>query len=123
MPRKQSRKYPIFLAVFAFILSLTLTLPFGAHAQAQSEEAKKNYQQAEKFSADKDYKKAAQFYTKAAEQGHLESQYHLGMLYLSGRGIVDHDHAQATKWLGKAAKGGERCGAKRIGLAVRTRIA
>ena len=48
---------------------------------------------------------AAKWFRKAAEQGHAESQFDLGLLYTNGEG-VDKDHKEAVKWLRKAAKQG-----------------
>ena len=42
---------------------------------------------------------------KAAEQGHAEAQYSLGMCYRRGRG-VDKDYAKSLEWLRKAVEQG-----------------
>ncbi len=52
-----------------------------------------------------DEKKAAELYSMATSQGHCESQYWLGEMYLHGRG-VPKDKAIAEDWLTKAAEGG-----------------
>jgi TPR repeat protein len=49
---------------------------------------------------------AAQWYTKAAEQGHPESQYTLGCLYRKGSG-VPKDETQSMFWYQKAAGNGD----------------
>ena len=48
---------------------------------------------------------AAQWYFEAARQGHAEAQYSLGILFLSGSGVVQDD-AEATRWIGRAAAQG-----------------
>ncbi len=51
------------------------------------------------------YKKAVHWYTKSAEQGDAEAQYHLGVMYKNGRG-VPQDHEKAIKWFTKSAEQG-----------------
>jgi len=55
----------------------------------------------------KDIKQAVYWYTKAAEQGHVNAQYSLGSLYLDGDGQeVPKDFKQAVYWYTKAAEQG-----------------
>ncbi len=55
----------------------------------------------------KDLKQAVYWYTKAAEQGHVNAQYSLGSLYLDGDGQeVPKDFKQAVYWYTKAAEQG-----------------
>ena len=49
-----------------------------------------------------DYKKAIEWYQKAAEQGHADAQYNLGWIYEKGRG-VSADNYKALEWYEKAA--------------------
>jgi TPR repeat protein len=51
------------------------------------------------------FKKAAEFYKKAADREYAPAQYHLGMLYEDGRG-VEVDEIQAVQWYYKAAMQG-----------------
>ena len=54
-----------------------------------------------------DLKLAVYWYTKAAEQGHVNAQYKLGSLYLEGHGEeAQQDSKQAVYWLTKAAEQG-----------------
>ncbi len=54
-----------------------------------------------------DTKQAVYWYTKAAEQGHVQAQYELGRLYLfSGDNEVPQDYKQAFFWYTKAAEQG-----------------
>lgn len=55
----------------------------------------------------KDDRRAAEWYSKAAEQGHTKAQARLGLLLLGGRRGVKKDEEQATAWLGKAAEKGD----------------
>lgn len=42
---------------------------------------------------------------KAAEQGHVEAQLHLGFMYAGGEGVPEDDR-EAVKWFGRAAEQG-----------------
>ena len=65
-----------------------------------------NYRLAEKFASDSNSeqsdKKAFEYYLKAAEQGHAESQNEVGAYYHGGYG-TDVDYEEAFKWFKKAA--------------------
>jgi hypothetical protein len=52
-----------------------------------------------------DYDEAIKWYRKAAEQGHCEAEYAMGMSYSYGIG-VDANPAEAQKWYRKAAAQG-----------------
>ena len=56
------------------------------------------------YRSDEDYRKAADCYRKAAEKGHVEAQYSLGLLYLDGKGIKQSDR-KAFRWFSRAAEG------------------
>ena len=45
------------------------------------------------------------WYRKAAEQGHTEAQFNLGVCYASGRGVTKNE-AEAVKWYRKSADQG-----------------
>jgi TPR repeat protein len=53
----------------------------------------------------KNYPKAFEYYSLAAEQGHALSEYYLGFMYFKGQG-VDFDTKQAIFWLGQSANQG-----------------
>jgi TPR repeat protein len=53
-----------------------------------------------------DYKQAAAWYRKAADQGNTVAQIHLADLYRDGRGVA-RDMAQAVEWYRKAADRGD----------------
>ena len=55
---------------------------------------------------DRDVNKAADWYRKAAMQGHQKAQTNLGNLYRIGRG-VDKDYDEAMQWYRKAAEQGD----------------
>ena len=52
-----------------------------------------------------DYAEAVKWYRKAAEQGHAEAQYLLGVMYNNGNGVIK-DFQEARKWYQKAAEQG-----------------
>ncbi|CAH1385294.1 tetratricopeptide repeat protein [Candidatus Nitrotoga sp. M5] len=54
----------------------------------------------------KDVRKAAEWYEKAAVQGHAKAQTGLGLLYVNGQGIPQ-DFVKGVDWLQKAAAQGE----------------
>ena len=54
---------------------------------------------------DVNYKKAIEWYEKAAEQGDAQAQYNLGSMYYNGQG-VDVNYKKAFEWFEKAAKQG-----------------
>lgn len=51
------------------------------------------------------YAQAVQWYRRAAEQGHVKSQYQLGLMYDLGLGVSE-DGAQAVQWFRRAAEQG-----------------
>ena len=48
---------------------------------------------------------AAQWYFEAARKGHADAQYALGVLFLTGSGVVQ-SNAEARKWFTRAARQG-----------------
>jgi TPR repeat protein len=62
-----------------------------------------------------DYKAAADWYRKAAEQGNIAAEIRLGDLYRDGRGVA-RDMAQATAWYRKAADAGDAGAQGTLGL-------
>ena len=63
-----------------------------------------------------DTKQAVYWYTKAAEQGHVQAQYELGSLYLfSGDDNVPQDYKQSVKWYTKAAEQGHILAQNKLG--------
>jgi len=53
-----------------------------------------------------DYEQAAQWYLKAADQGHCLAQFNLGQMFSQGHGVT-RDDATAATWFGRAADGGD----------------
>ena len=53
-----------------------------------------------------DYKKAAEWFTKAAEQGNARAQNMLACMYYEGKGVSEH-YVESYKWAILAGKNGE----------------
>ncbi|EPP9703219.1 tetratricopeptide repeat protein, partial [Acinetobacter baumannii] len=54
-----------------------------------------------------DYKKAFEWYSKAAQQENDEAQFTVGMMYYKGEGVQQNNEL-AEKWLRKAAENGNK---------------
>ncbi|PRC93953.1 tetratricopeptide repeat protein [Solimicrobium silvestre] len=73
-----------------------------------------DFDDAERYYADKDYTKAAQLYKESALSGNVKAQAILGMLYQYGRGL-DMDYSKAISWYQKAANQGEVSAQDKLG--------
>ena len=62
-----------------------------------------------------DYVTAAEWYRKAAKQGHVEAQFFLGFMYKKGKG-VPQDYALAAEWYRKAAEQGYAKAQSKLGF-------
>ena len=62
-----------------------------------------------------DFKEAAAWYRKAAEQGQPDAQTNLGMLYNTGRGVAQ-DFKEAAAWYRKAAEQGDAHAQNNLGF-------
>ena len=84
--------------------------PEMASAKADYTDAEVQFGMGFKFAADPgaapDYRQAAEWYHKAAEQNHSLAQFNLGVMYAKGQGVV-RDAAQSAMWFGKAAHLGD----------------
>ena len=67
----------------------------------------------------RDYRLAAEWYEKAAQQGHTQAQFNLGFLHYQGAGegavALPRDPGQAARWLGAAAEAGNPMAAQLLG--------
>ena len=61
----------------------------------------------EGLSVSQDYSESLKWYMKAADQGSMEGQYNVGLIYMQGLG-VSRDPEEACRWFEKAAKQGDR---------------
>ena len=62
----------------------------------------------------KDYQTAARLYRELAEQGDVEAQDRLGLMYKRGMGVPE-DYAEAAKWYRKAAEQGDASAQSSLG--------
>ena len=62
-----------------------------------------------------DYKEAFKWFTKAAEKGHTDAQYGLGVMYHAGK-YVSQSNEKAFKWYKKAAESGHTDAQYRLGV-------
>lgn len=70
-----------------------------------------------------DYKRAAQLFRNAADQGHAYAQYSLGLMYDHGYGVAQ-DSRQAIRWYEQAAQQGHTAAKRRLSaldITVKTR--
>ena len=75
----------------------------------------RNFNKGKDCFAQKDYKNAAEYFQKAAEEGHVDAQFNLGILYAKGLGVPKNKE-DALRWLGKAASQGHAGAKKELGL-------
>ena len=81
-----------------------------AISKAKAGDAEAQYQMGLKYyngrvNVDVDYKKAFEWYQKAAEQGHVKAQNNLGLMYQTGQG-TSKDIQKAIYWYEKAVEQG-----------------
>ena len=86
-----------------FVLVL-LTLPASAG----------DFEDGQKFFASKDYSRAVESLTKAAEQGNMKAQLQLGIRYFVGLAVTQ-DYQQAVYWYLKAAEQGSASAQLQLG--------
>ena len=86
-----------------FVLAL-LTLPAAAG----------DFEDGQKFFANKDYARAMESLTKAAEHGNIQAQLQLGIRYFIGL-TVTQDYQQAAHWYLKAAEQGSASAQLQLG--------
>jgi len=75
----------------------------------------RNFSKGKDCFSNKDYKNAAEYFRKAAEDGHADAQFNLGILYIKGLGVPKNNE-DALRWLGKAAGQGHTGAKKELGL-------
>ena len=101
---------PFFTRLAAAAVLLTVSLTDAAVA-GQFEDGLAAYNR-------QDFKTVVTLWQSAGEQGDVNAQYHLGGMYLDGRG-VKQDYEEAMKWLHRAADRGQAGAQDRIGVMYR----
>ncbi len=96
-------KIRIYISIGAMVVALILykTEPWFGMGKSTEE----LYWEGEKAYRTSDYSRAAKLWLKAAMTGHPKSQFRIGILYESARGVA-WDDKKATKWWLKAAEQG-----------------
>ena len=85
-----------------FLFSLLLSL--GSYAQDSS--AEQMFKTGESLYKDKKFVEALPYIKDAANSGHAEAQFNLGLMYFNGDGVTKDD-VKAVKWFRKAANQGD----------------
>jgi TPR repeat protein len=67
------------------------------------------------YGVPQDYAEAEMWYRKAAEQGHAEAKFNLGIMYYNGRGVLQ-DYVEAAKWYHEAAEQGDQWAQNNLGV-------
>lgn len=96
-----------------FLISLARAdIPSDLLESAQNGKASSQYAVARAYELGKrvksDNDKAIEWYAKAADQGHLEAAYRLGLIYYKGVGGFDIDLKKAFYYISMAAEGGHK---------------
>ena len=91
--------------IFAGLLGLAVMLPLALPAMALASPRDDYIKGFAAYKA-QDYREAAHWFHKAAEQGHAVAQGLLGIMYRVGRGVAQDDR-EAVRWWRKAAEQGE----------------
>jgi len=73
--------------------------------KAKNGDPEAQYEVGDEYAEEKNYKKAFEWYKKAAEQGYARAQYNFGVMYEQGPGTLK-DYKKAVKWYKKAAEQG-----------------
>ena len=86
-----------------FLLTLTFLLFFVGSASADIQQ---DFQRGMEYGRIQDYKEAAKWLRKAAEQGHVIAQYALSSILLSEIYYTKEESEESDKWERMAADGG-----------------
>lgn len=101
-----------FLVFFLLTLSANAEIPADLMSSAEKGDANAQYSVARSYELGKrvksDRKKSLKWYSKSADQGHLEASYRLGLIYYKGIGGYKTDFEKAFKYLSQAAKGNHK---------------
>jgi hypothetical protein len=86
--------------------SQTPSLDSALLAKANAGDAVSQVQAGQAYEANRDFKQAAEWYRKAADQGSISGEIHLAELYRDGGKGFPRDMTQAAAWYRKAADQG-----------------
>ena len=89
--------------------------PTAVSRKPSNSDAEVQFRTAQRFDQRRDFANAARWYRKAAEQGHVQAQTNLALMYSEGQG-VKQDIREAAKWFDAAARGGDATAQYSLGL-------
>ncbi len=98
------------LSLFLLVFGMFLWIPQEASARDELN-PETTYTQAKTAFANGEKEKAVQLFTVAAQAGHTESQYQLGLMYMKGWG-VGRNVKEAHRWLTRAEQTGHNQASK-----------
>ena len=75
--------------------------------ESVKKEAEENYKKGNKYYKAKDVELALTYYGKAADAGHSEAQYIMGLLYIEGKKVLQN-YDLGIEWLTRAAMQGHK---------------
>ena len=103
-------------AVFAFLFAATLFTGCGGKEDEKKDEKKdekevekkgqKEYEEGMAFFTAQQYEPAVKQFAAAANLGHAEAQFQLGLCFAEGKGFQERNEEEAFKWFQKAAEQG-----------------
>lgn len=100
-----SRDQRVIIAAAEVIAAQIFACNQTHESMSDKAKAERQFAKGSAFYADGKYKKAAKWWRKAADQGHVDARFNLGGMYFNGRG-VDQSYPEAVKWYRKAADQG-----------------
>ena len=90
-----------------------VTQPTGTSSSNESADAL--YQKGEEYYSQSNYSEAVNYYSQAAEKGHVSAQQDLGYCYGTGKG-VQVDYTEAFKWYKRSAEQGNKYAQSNLAL-------
>jgi TPR repeat protein len=108
------------ILILLLYISFAFRTPEDTKSKAEDGDKNAQYELAQNYAngtdiIEQDYDEAIKWYTQAAEQGHILSQFNLGVIYNSGE-EVERDPFAAVKWWSKAAEKGYAPAQYNLGL-------
>lgn len=100
MPHKK-----LFLVILSIILIACQSYTSPEKISEDIDYAPIMHSLAEMFQSTQDYEQAVKWYRQAADEGYVESQWNLGLMYYNGFG-VNQSYEEAAKWFRLAAEQG-----------------
>ena len=100
--RRKPKALPFYVIAGSFIVVALINSLRGGTPKEQDQ---KWFKKGMDLYENQEYAKAAEWFRKAAEQGHAVAQFNLGFMYANGKG-VPKNRSKAVEWVHKAAEQG-----------------